>query len=481
MQIKALKHYMFYHNYFANKHKIYSFALMKDLTIGKESKLIFNFAVPMLLGNVFQQVYNITDSIIVGKFLGTESLAAVGASFPIIFTLIALVIGIGSGASTIISQYYGAKDMENVKKSIDTIYIVLFFASIVITSFGILFSKELFQLLQLPAEIIPQASTYLNIYLGGMIFAFGFNAISSILRGLGDSKTPLYFLIFSTLLNVVFDLIFVLVFKWGIAGAAIATVIAQAAAFISLLLYLNKTNEIMLFSLRNIKFDKTVFKHMVRIGLPSGLQQTFVALGMMALISIVNKFGTNVIAAYTVAGRIDSLAAMPAMNFSAALSSFIGQNLGANKLSRVIKGFKATLIMSSIVSVVVSVIVILFSTSLMSLFTNDSEVIRIGHEYLIIVSSFYLFFSTMFVTSGVLRGAGDTIIPMFITLFSLWIIRIPLASILSSRVGEVGIWWAIPIAWFLGMTGSYFYYKMGKWKTKGVVKQSPVIEDIIVE
>ena len=177
MQINTLKYYMFYLNYFADKHKIYSFALMKDLTIGKESKLIFNFAVPMLLGNVFQMAYSIIDSIIVGKFIGKEALAAVGASFPIIFTLIALVIGIGSGASTIISQYYGAKDMKNVKKSIDTIYIVLFFASIIITIFGIIFSKNLFELLQLPAELIPQASSFLNIYLCGMIFAFGFNEI----------------------------------------------------------------------------------------------------------------------------------------------------------------------------------------------------------------------------------------------------------------------------------------------------------------
>ena len=442
---------------------------MKDFTNGSVSKLIFNFTLPMLLGNVFQQLYNVVDSIIVGKVLGKEALASVGASFPIIFTLIALLIGIGSGFSIVISQFYGAKDIGSVKRSIDTMYIFLFVAGLFASIFGIYYSEELFLLLQLPVELIPQATTYLNIYMAGMILFFGFNGTSSVLRGLGDSKTPLYFLIIASLFNILFDVLFVMVFKWGIAGAAWATVIAQGGAFVSGIIYLNRTHKIMKFSLFKLGFDKDLFLKSLKIGLPSGVQHTFVALGMMALLGIVNTFGTDVIAAYTAAGRIDSLAMMPAMNFSQAVAAFVGQNLGANKIERVRKGFKATFLMSNLFCILMTIIIIVFGSQLMKMFTTDPNVIAIGEKYLIIVSSFYLLFSTLFTTNGVLRGAGDTLIPMFITLFSLWIIRIPGAYFLSAKIGETGIWWSIPIGWSMGALLSYLYYLTGKWKTKSVV------------
>lgn len=442
---------------------------MKDFTKGNVTKLILNFTLPMLLGNVFQQLYNIVDSIIVGKVLGKEALASVGASFPIIFTLIALLIGIGSGFSIIISQFYGAKDINRVKRAIDTMYIFLFGAGIIVSVLGIYFSEDLFLLLQLPEELIPQATSYLNVYMAGMIMFFGFSGTSSVLRGLGDSKTPLYFLILASIFNIIFDLLFVMVFKWGIAGAAWATVIAQSGAFISGIIYLNRSHNILKFSLFKLVFDKEIFIKSLKIGIPSGLQHTFVALGMMALLGIVNTFGTDVIAAYTAAGRIDSLAMMPAMNFSQAVAAFVGQNLGANKIDRVRQGFKVTFIMSNVFCLFMTAIIILFGSHLMKLFTTDVNVIAIGEKYLIIVSSFYLLFSTMFTINGVLRGAGDTLIPMFITLFALWIIRIPGAYFLSSKIGETGIWWSIPLGWSMGTIFSYLYYRTGRWKTKSIV------------
>ena len=444
---------------------------MQDLTEGKPGILILRFATPMLIGNVFQQFYNITDSVIVGRFLGKEALAAVGSSFPILFMLISFVMGITMGSTIIIAQYFGAKDIHNVKRSIDTLYIFLFFMSIAVSILGIAFSGIIFELLNLPVEVLPQARSYLNIYLSGSIFFFGYNGISAILRGLGDSKTPLYFLIFSTIMNILLDLLFVVVFKWGIEGAAIATVMSQAGAFIAGVIYLNRTHPIINLSWRKLEFNLDIFRKSLRIGLPSGLQQTFVALGMMALLRVVNNFGTNTLAAYSAAGRIDSLAGMPAMNFGAALSTFVGQNLGANKPERVKQGLNSTFIMSSLLAVATTLAVILFKRNLMSLFTSDPDVIEIGATYLVITSSFYIFFSSMFVIGGVMRGAGDTLIPMFITLFSLWVIRIPLAYALSARIGVTGIWWAIPIAWFLGAVLSYFYYLRGNWKNKVVVKQ----------
>ena len=443
---------------------------MHDLTIGKPGKLILQFATPMLIGNVFQQMYNVTDSIIVGKFLGKEALAAVGASFPLIFMLISFIIGIATGFTIIIAQYFGAKDLEKIRRSIDTMYIFLFFASILIMILGIAFSGTIFRLIRLPEEVIPQASLYMNTYLTGMIFFFGFNGISAVLRGLGDSKTPLYFLIISTLTNIVFDLLFIVVFKWGIEGAAWATVLSQAGAFITLVLYLNRKHEMVKLTWRKMFWDKVIFLQSVRIGVPTGFQQTFVSLGMLALLRIVNDYGTIAVAAYSVAGRIDGLAALPAMNFGQALSGYTGQNIGANKIPRVKLGLVATLYMSTIVAVITSILVMLFREPLMALFTNDAEVIAIGARYLLIVGGFYIMFSGMFVIGGVMRGAGDTIVPMFITLFSLWIIRIPIAWFLSGRIGIDGIWWAIPIAWFFGMVFSYIYYRMGKWKNKSVVK-----------
>lgn len=448
---------------------------MKDLTQGKESSQIFRFAVPMLLGNVLQQMYNVVDSIIVGKIIGKHALAAVGASFPIIFVLISLIIGITMGGTIIVSQYFGAKRTGEVKKTIDTLYIVLFISSIVTTVIGIIFSRPVFRLMHLPEEIIPDATLYLNIYLTGLVFFFGFNGTAAILRGLGDSKTPLYFLALATMLNIGLDILLILVFKMGIAGAAVATVIAHTVSFAWMLIFLHKKHEMMRISFRKMQFDRVIFLQSVRIGLPTGLQQSFVALGMMAVMGIVNTFGTNVIAAYTAAGRIDSFATMFAMNFSQALSAFTGQNLGAGKFHRIKTGYRKTLFMSNGLCLLLTILIIAFRYPLMQIFTNDADVIAIGAEYLTIVSMFYLFFSTMFVTNGVMRGAGATLIPMFITLFSLWIIRIPLAYILSGKLGYPGIWWSIPIAWFFGMAGAWIYYKSGKWKEKGVIK--PLLDD----
>lgn len=443
---------------------------MQDLTEGKPGKLIFRFATPMLIGNVFQQIYNVTDSIIVGKFLGKEALAAVGASFPLIFLLISFIIGISTGSTIIIAQHFGARNIEKVRKTIDTLYIFLFFASLLVMIIGITFSGPIFRLIKLPEELIPAASLYMNVYLTGSIFFFGFNGTSAILRGLGDSKTPLYFLIISTVANIFFDLLFIVVFKWGIEGAAIATVIAQAGAFITTVIYLNRTHPIINLSWRKLEWDKSIFTSSVKIGLPTGFQQTFVSLGMMALLRIVNDYGTNVIAAYSVAGRIDGMAGLPAMNFGVALSTYVGQNIGAKKMDRVKQGLISTLRMSGWTAIITSLLIIIFRHPLMRLFVSDEAVISIGGEYLLIVAGFYLIFSSMFVIGGVMRGAGDTLIPMFITLFSLWLIRIPLAAVLSKHMGVHGIWWAIPIAWFMGMMLSFLYYRTGRWKKKSVIR-----------
>ncbi len=456
---------------------------MKDLTQGGEGRNIFRFALPMLLGHMFQQLYTFVDQIIVGRFLGKEALASVGASFPVIFTLIALIIGIATGGTIVISQFFGAKNFTKVKRAIDTIFIVMAIFAVVMTLVGVSFSEQIFRLMKLPEELMPTANTYFTIYVSGLVVFFGYNGVAAVLRGLGDSITPLYFLVLATVLNIGLDLLFIVKLGWGIEGAALATIIAQGTAFIVAVVYLNKTHELIKFNLKEFAFDWQIFKQSLRIGLPTGLQQTFVALGMMALMSIVNGFGTNVVAAYTAAGRLDSLAIIPSMVFSHALSTFVGQNIGAGKIDRIKRGLTRTMLMASVTAVLISLLLIVFKYPLMSLFTEDQQVINIGGEYLTIVTSFYLLFTGMFVYGGVMRGAGDTLIPMFLTLFSIWIIRIPAAvllgqeyvqvfgfSIKGAGLGETGIWWAIPAGWGIGLLLTYLYYKTGRWKSKNAVK-----------
>jgi len=456
---------------------------MKDLTTGSVGKNILRFAMPMLLGNLFQQLYTFVDQIIVGRYLGKEALAAVGASFPVIFTLIALIIGIATGGTIVISQFFGAKNFTKVKRAIDTIFIAMGIFAVIMTLVGLSFSEEIFRLIKLPEELMPMANTYLTIYVSGLVIFFGYNGVAAILRGLGDSITPLYFLVLATILNIGLDLLFIVKLGWGIEGAAFATLIAQGTAFMVAVFYLNRNHELIKFNIKEFAFDWEIFKQSLRIGLPTGLQHTFVALGMMALMGIVNGFGTDVVAGYTAAGRLDSLAVIPSMVFSIALSTFVGQNIGAGKLDRVKKGLTRTMLMSSAVAIVISILIILFKYPLMGLFTRDQAVIDIGGEYLTIVTSFYLLFTAMFTYNGVMRGAGDTLIPMFITLFSLWVVRIPAAVFLSREtieifglhmkgagLGQSGIWWSIPCGWGIGLVFSYIYYKTGRWKTKTVVK-----------
>ncbi|CDN32296.1 Multi antimicrobial extrusion protein (Na(+)/drug antiporter) [Mucinivorans hirudinis] len=437
---------------------------MTDFTQGRIGRQIITFSIPIILGNFFMQFYQIVDSIIVGQVLGKEALAAVGAAFPVIFAVIALMIGIGSGASVVIAQYFGAKQTEKVITASDTIHIFFISVSIIIGILAYFFSEDVFRFIDLPEDILPLAVPYLQVYLGGIVFMFGFQTINAILRGVGDSKTPLYFLVLSSLLNVVLDIAFVLWFGWGIVGAAWATVLASAVAYFASIYYINRKDFFFRIDLFRLKFDKKIFGQSVRYGLPTGIQQSVVAYGMVALMSIVSGFGTDVVAGYSIGIRVENLAVIPAMNFALALQSFTGQNVGAGRWDRVREGLKKTLIFSSITCVIITTLIVLWGREILMMFTSDIQVINVGEEYLVIVSSFYLLFSSMFVINGMLRGAGAVIVPMFTTMISLWLVRIPLAVWFSREIGEVGIWWSVPAGWALGLILSYVYYKTGKWK-----------------
>ena len=443
---------------------------MRDFTHGNEAGHIFYFSLPMLMGNVFQQLYSTVDSIIVGNTLGKEALGAVGASFHVIFFLVSLFIGVTMGTSIIISQYFGAQDHEKIKRAMDTAYLSLFVASIFLAIVGVLASPGILRFLNTPEDILPQAVTYLRITFAGISTMVGFNATSAILRGIGDSKTPLGFLIVATVLNIILDLVFIILFGWGIAGAAWATVIAQGFSFIAGLVYLNRKHSLLRFQFRKLEFDRSVFVLSLKIGIPSGIQQMLVSAGMMALSRIVNSFGTPAVAAFAAAGRIDTFAGMPAMNLSLALSNFTGQNMGAGKPERVVRGYRAALAIASAISLCISLASVLFGRTLIGVFNSDPEVVRIGASYLAIVGMFYIIFSSMFATNGVIRGAGDTTYSMLNTILALWLVRVPVATLLSRRFGTDGIWWSMPAGWAAGFLAAYVYYRSGRWKRKTIVR-----------
>lgn len=444
---------------------------MRSLTEGNEAAVIVMFALPMLAGNVFQQLYTTVDGIVVGRFVGKYALAAVGASFPIIFLMVSLVMGITMGSSVMVAQFFGAGDHERLKKTIDTTAVFLLAAAAVVTFSGIALSGHILRAIRIPPEVMPEASTYLTIMFTGMIFMFGYNAIGAILRGLGDSKTPLYFLLVATITNIALDVLFVVRFGWGIKGAAWATVLSQALSFGIGARYMVRAEKAFLnVNPRALLVDRKVFSTMMRIGLPSGIQHSFVSLGFIALTRIVAPFGADVMAGFTAASRLDSFASMPAMNLAMALSMFVGQNLGACKAHRVRRGFLSTLVMAGALSGATTVVMVVWGPDLVRLFTADAAVIAHGSQYLVIVSLFYVLFAGMFVTGGVLRGAGDTLAQMFFTLMALWVVRIPAAALLSSRFGPPGIWWGIPAGWVVGFTLSFAYYLTGRWKRKVLVR-----------
>jgi len=422
----------------------------------------------MFVGNVFQQSYNIVDSVIVGRLVGKSALAAVGASFPVVFLFVSLVMGATVGFSIVISQFFGAKDTIRVRGAIDTAYTFLFFAGLLMSLSGFFLSPHILAFLNTPSEIFTQALSYMRIIMFGFVFMFGYTCISAVLRGLGDSMTPLYFLVFSNCLNALLVIVFVKYLGWGVAGSAWGTVISQAVAFLLLAGYLARTNRLVRVRFFCSGFDWEILRKSLKIGLPSGVQQMMVAGGMMAVARMVNNFGTDTVAAYSAAGRADSFALMPAMSLSTAVSTFVGQNLGAGRIDRVEKGLKTSLAISAAISLLVTVIVTSMGHRIISLFNSDPAVISIGTRYLVIVGGFYLLFSWMFVINGLLRGVGDAIIPMIVVVLSLWIVRVPVSDLLSSRIGSDGIWWGIPLSWAFGLAASSGYYLTGKWKRKVV-------------
>lgn len=451
--------------------------MVTSLTEGKPAKALFFFTLPMLLGNVFQQLYNIADSVIVGQIVGKGGLAAVGASFGVTFLSIGIATGASQGCAIIISQCFGAKDYKKVKSGLSTAMISVIVLGAIMWIASLFFLRPLLTLLQTPPDIYESSYAYARIVFMGCIFMFTYNSLAAIFNALGDSKTPLKFLIASTLLNIVLDLVFVGGLKMGVSGAAIATLIAQVLSAIGLFIYfLIKIKSFGFGEEKAPIFDGIQLKNMVRIAIPSMIQQSMVSIGMMAVQRLVNSFGTDMTAGYTAATKVDSIATMPMLNIGIALSTYTAQNLGASNPLRVKQGYHAALKIAAIFCVVMTAAILIFGRFFVFAFIDSSTgaaSIAYGTEYLQVVSIFYFLFGIMCITNGVLRGAGDMKPFLIATLVNIFA-RIVFAYALAPIMGYKSIFWSIPLGWLLSSFVCVTRYFSNKWNKSptAVKKQS---------
>lgn len=450
----------------------------RDLTIGSIPKQMLLFSLPMFLGSMLQTAYGFINAIWVGNFLGSASLAAVTVGFPVFFALIAVGAGLTLAANILIAQNYGAKQMKEVRRVADNALVLILGISILLAILGEFFAEAILVKMDTPPEVLPMAIPYLRITLLTIPFGFGHFLMRNMLQGIGNSKTPLYFQIVSVIATALLDPL--LMFGWlgfpklGLNGTAWAAFICQAISLFSLFYYLDKKQSLVAPRIRGLQLDLASMWLNVRIGIPSAIQQSLVSLGMVFVTGLVNHFGETATAAFGAASRIDQLAFLPAMTFSMSISTLAGQNIGAKKFDRVREVFMWGCLISGGFTLLASLIAVIFPEYLLGIFIREPEVVALGTSYLHIVGSGYILFAIMFVSNGIINGAGHTFVSTISTLISLWIVRIPLATYLTHKMGTVtGIWIAISLSFGVSMIISLSYYFSGRWK-KAIKRHAPV-------
>ena len=451
----------------------------QDMTVGSPIKGLIQFSVPLLIGNLAQQLYNTVDSIVVGTYVGDTALAAVGASGPVVNLLLVLFMGISTGATIMVSQYFGAKEKDHLSHTVGTAITLSMLTSIFIMILGPLISRPMMSLLNTPADIFEQSCSYLNIIFFGIIGMAYYNILSGMLRGLGDSMTPLLFLLIACGLNIVLDVWFVAGLGWGVAGVAIATAIAQLVSAVLCMVRLALMKDIVTLNFEVLKLKKKYVVQLVKLGLPAGLTQAIFSMAQIVVQSLTNSFGTAVIAANTAVMRVDGFAMMPNFTFGNAMTTYTGQNIGANRLDRVEEGTKDGMKIGLIFIAALVVCILIFGKYLLRMFTSTPEVIDLGVRMLQVLALGYIAVAVTQILSGVMRGAGDTMTPMWISIITTVILRVPIAYGIayftrteSSPVGSpYSLFVSLLISWVMGAVLTFFFYKRVKWRTKGIVKE----------
>ncbi|GAA2907079.1 MATE family efflux transporter [Enterococcus pseudoavium] len=433
---------------------------MKELTRGNPAKLIILFALPLFVGNVFQQFYSMVDMVVVGQTLGKDALAAVGATSSVSFLIIGFAQGLTAGLSIITAQRFGAQDAQGVRKSFATSIIISLAVTLILTALSLLFLRPLLLLMQTPPELLNQAQEFISIILGGIFASMSFNLLSNMVRALGDSRTPLFFLAFAVVINVILDLVFIIYFHMGVAGAGFATVIAQISASLMCVWFIHRKIPLLQISRKHFTFEKEDFRTHLNAALPMGFQSSIIAIGAVILQSALNTLGTDVVAAQTTANRIDQFAILPMMSFGITMATFTAQNLGAKAYGRILQGVKQCLLMSGAFSILAGILVITCGRYFVALFVSQSEtrVFQLAQIYFTINGSLYWVLAILFILRYTLQGLGQAKIPTIAGIMEL-VMRSFAAIILTHAFGFVGAAFASPLAW-LGSTAvlltSYF-------------------------
>jgi putative efflux protein, MATE family len=445
---------------------------VQDMTEGNVISHLIKFSLPMLIGNIFQQFYNLIDAVVVGKTVGKNAFAAVGSTGSLNFLFFSVVLGFATGIAIIISQYFGAKEEDQVKRTITNSIYVIGVVAIIMSLLAFSFASPILQLMKTPAPILKDATTFLRIMSAGMIAVATYNAVAFILRALGDSRTPLYFLIASCILNVILDMILVVLLHFGVAGAAIATVISQAFAALGCILFAVKKNPYFKLKSEDFKISWPIITKCIKIGIPVAIQNSVIAFSLVALQRVVNHFGETSVAAFTGISRIEQLIQQPFNSLGAAMSTFSGQNMGANKLDRVKKGYHKSILLVTIFSLCALLAAQFGGRTIMHLFINDPDVIELGANGIRITSTMYFALGMIYITRGLLNGTGDTTYSM-INGFVEVIGRVGFSSILIKIpvIGVWGIWATTGLTWFITAAASVIRYKQGKWQKKSLVNR----------
>ena len=434
----------------------------------KPLKALLIFAFPMIIGNLFQQFYTMVDSVVVGRFVSEHALAAVGASYSLTNVFISIAIGGGVGASVLTSRYFGSREYRKMKTSVTTAMLSFLVVSLILGGIGLFFGQEIMELLNTPENILEQATEYLNIYFLGLPFLFMYNILSAMFNALGRSKIPLYLLIFSSVFNIVLDVVFVREFHMGVAGVAWATLIAQGiSAVVAFLLFVREMKQYQ-GEKGDTRFDKGEFSRMSRIALPSILQQSTVSIGMMLVQSVVNSFGAEMLAGFSAAMRIESICIVPMAAMGNVMSSFTAQNLGAGKQERVVKGYHTGYGIVFGFGMILCVILEFFYQPLIGMFLGEEGTalaMSTGTDYLRFIGWFFAFIGLKMITDGLLRGAGDMKMFTVANLVNLSI-RVIMAVTLAPVFGIAMVWYAVPVGWAANYVISFLEYRTGKWRKK---------------
>lgn len=424
--------------------------MMKDMTNGSPLRLMLEFTLPMFVGNLFQQLYNVVDTIIVGRFVGREALAAVGSCFAIMVLINSIILGLAMGAAVLFAQLYGAKDYQKLKTAIILASVFILSVTAVLSLITFLGVDTIIRWYQIPPELVHYATDYLRCIFAGLLFVSLYNLAANLLRSFGDSKTPLYFLLLACGINIALDLLFVLGFGMEVLGAAIATVIAQAVSGIACIAFAAYKIKFLAFRREDAVFDAKLFGSMSRYAVLTSLQQSVMNFGIVMIQGLVNTFGAALMAAFAAGVKIDAFAYMPVQDFGNAFATYTAQNVGAGKWKRVRQGLKTAVLISGVFSAIVSLLVFLAAEPLIGLFikADDLEVLAIGVQYLRIEGAFYVLIGFLFLFYGFYRGLGYASVSIVLTLVSLGT-RVALAYLLAPALGFIVIFWAIPIGWLM--------------------------------